>query len=340
MKKRFFPMVFILYVLFFGNVNCSEVKEFPKLSVVIPVYNVEKYVKECMDSVVGQSYKNIEVICVNDGSTDNSESLIRKYCENDDRVKVINQKNSGVSDARNTGISNATGEFITFVDPDDVLELNAYEAAIKHFEENNTDIVVWGYKTFPIFDSWYEHAGNVSGKLYESDSINAYFNEKSSTVVWNKIYRSSLIKNEPVKFKSGLKYGEDINFNLLVFPKARNIRFIPDKLYNYRIKREGSATTAFERTKKLENQFVMFENLLSNWNDLGYINGNESKIVAHFTELAYNEIEALTGGKREIFSTRFVKLMDKYIKRGSADGYPLKVMRKIKYIKQFAKLNQ
>jgi glycosyltransferase involved in cell wall biosynthesis len=291
-----------------------------------------------MDSVKMQSYPNLEIICVNDGSTDNSEAVIRKCSENDSRIVVINQKNSGVSAARNAGIEYATGDYITFADPDDILDLDAYKTAMSYFEkENNLDVVVWGYSIFPVFDTWYEKAGDVSDKLYELDSINAYFNEKSSTVVWNKIYRSALIKNN-VQFKKELKYGEDIDFNLRVFPESKNIRFISDKLYNYRIKREGSATTAFERTKKLENQLIMFKSLIEDWNNLGYMNGNESKIVAHFTDLAYNELEGLRGKDLENFSKKFLELMKQYIEKGFANRYPFKVTRKIKHIKQYANI--
>ncbi len=340
-KKKFVSLMLLLCVTlytFFGNINCAEAKDLPKLSVVIPVYNVESYVEECMDSVIGQSYKNLEIICVNDGSTDKSGPIVEKYSEKDSRVTVINQNNSGVSEARNKGIDRASGEYITFVDPDDRLEPSAYEIAMSHFEKEDVDILVWGYKVFPFSGTWYAKAGSVSDKLYKSDSINAYFNEKSSTVVWNKIYKSSLIKNNSIHFKKGLKYGEDIHFNLLIFPKAKNIKFIPDKLYNYRVKREGSATTAFGRKTKLENQFIMFENVFNDWNNLGYIKGNESKLVSHFTGLAYNEIKALKEEDLKNFSIRFMNLMGEYIKKESFNGYPLKIIKKIKYIKKFASL--
>ncbi len=341
MRKKIFSLVFSLCIIlgiFFGKSDCFATKNSPKLSVIIPVYNVESYVDECMESVVRQSYKNLEIICVNDGSTDKSRLIIEEYAKKDGRVKVINQNNFGVSEARNNGIDHASGEYITFVDPDDLLELNAYETAMRYLEREEIDILVWGYNVFPSYDTWYEKAGNVSGKLYNSDSINAYFSEKSSTVVWNKIYRSDLIKNHSMHFEKGLRYCEDVCFNLLVFPRAKKIKFISDKLYNYRIKREGSATTAFGRKIKLENQFAMFENVLSKWNCMGYTSSNESKLVSHFTSLAYNEIRALQGEGLKNFSIKFMNLMSKYIKKGAPKGCPLKTIRKIKYIKQSSDL--
>ena len=341
LKKKFISIVVFLSTvccIFLSNVNCYAVNNSPKLSVVIPIYNVEDYAQECLESIVKQSYKNLEIICVNDGSTDNSKSIVEKCAKKDDRIILINQNNSGVSEARNNGIERASGDYITFVDSDDLLELNAYETAMNVFEKEDIDLLVWGYRVFPFSGTWYEKAGKVHGKCYKSDSINAYFNEKSSTVVWNKIYKSNLIKGNYIRFKKGLKYGEDINFNLLVFPKAKNIEFISDKLYNYRIKREGSATTAFGRKTKLKNEFVMFENAISDWNKFGHMEGNESKIVSHFINLAYNEIKALNGEDLKSFSSEFMKLIGKYIKKGSANRYPLKILRKIKYIRQSANL--
>lgn len=340
-KKKILSTVLLLstlFCVFLGNVNYYAANNSPKLSVIIPIYNVEDYVEECLESIVKQSYNDLEIICINDGSTDNSRAVVEKCAKKDSRVTVINQKNAGVSEARNNGIDHASGEYITFVDPDDLLELNAYETAMNVFEKEDVDLVVWGYEVFPFSGTWYEKAGKVPAKSYKSDSINAYFNEKSSTVVWNKIYKSNLIKDNSIRFKKGLKYGEDIHFNLLVFPKAKNIKFIPDKLYNYRIKREGSATTAFGRKTKLENQFIIFENVLNDWNSLGYITGNESKLVSHFASLAYNEIKALKGKDLKNFSSKFMNLMSEYIKKGPVNRYPLKIMRKIKYMQKFANL--
>ena len=100
------------------------------LSVIIPVYNVEPYLEQCLDSVINQTYKNLEIICINDGSTDNSLKILEKYQKKDNRIKLINQKNKGLSEARNAGLDVAKGEYIAFVDSDDYLELNAYEEAM------------------------------------------------------------------------------------------------------------------------------------------------------------------------------------------------------------------
>ena len=112
-----------------------------KLSVIVPVYNTEKYLERCIDSIVNQTFKNVEILLINDGSTDNSIEICRRYEKNDERIKLINKQNSGVSETRNIGIENATGEFITFVDSDDEIALNMYEQMIGAANEKDADIV-------------------------------------------------------------------------------------------------------------------------------------------------------------------------------------------------------
>ena len=117
----------------------------PLVSVIVPVYNVEKYLEECCDSILNQTYKNLEIILIDDGSDDNSPKICDSYKEKDSRVKVIHQKNSGVSSARNNGIKNSCGDFIIFADSDDKLEKNMCEKAVEALSQN-TDAVFFGYK--------------------------------------------------------------------------------------------------------------------------------------------------------------------------------------------------
>ena len=132
--------------------------ENPKISIIIPVYNVEKYLRECLNSVVNQTMRDIEIICVNDGSTDGSLDILKEYAKKDDRIIVINQTNGFVESARNNGLKIAKGEYIQFVDSDDYLELNACETAYKYALLYNADVVVFGYKNFP------EQVGNIKNR--------------------------------------------------------------------------------------------------------------------------------------------------------------------------------
>ena len=116
-----------------------------KISVIIPVYNVEKYLKECLNSVINQTLKDLEIICVNDGSIDNSLKIMKEYALKDPRIKILSQKNQGVSEARNFGIKNATGEYVAFLDADDCVSLDFYEKLYTKAKETNSDIVVSEY---------------------------------------------------------------------------------------------------------------------------------------------------------------------------------------------------
>ena len=118
----------------------------PKISVIIPVYNTEKYLSRCLDSVVNQTFKDLEIICVNDGSTDNSNEILDRYASKDNRITVINQKNGGLSAARNTGLRHASGQYIGFVDSDDWIDIDYYECLIGLAEKNNADIVMAGMR--------------------------------------------------------------------------------------------------------------------------------------------------------------------------------------------------
>ena len=115
------------------------------VSIIIPVYNAEKYLQQCLDSVVNQTYRNLEIICVNDGSLDASPEILGQYAAMDSRIKVISQENMGISGARNTGIYAVSGAFIMFVDADDWLDLNTCETALRHAQNHNADLVLWPY---------------------------------------------------------------------------------------------------------------------------------------------------------------------------------------------------
>ena len=203
----------------------------PKIAVVIPVYNVEPYLKECLDSVVHQTFKALKIICINDGSTDGSLKILREYEKNDPRVTVINQENKGVSVARNVGIELALQskcEFITFVDSDDYLELDTYEKAYKKAVVKDADVVVWGRDYFKT----------IYGKKLVFRSLD--FSEKKLTknlhriMVWDKLYRKALIEQNGFRFKPGRSYAEDVLFNRAVFKKVQKLAFVPGVFYHHR----------------------------------------------------------------------------------------------------------
>ncbi len=201
-----------------------------KVSVIIPVYNAGKYLAKCLDTVVNQTYKNLEIICVNDCSGDNSEKILKQYAN---RIKIIDHnEHKGVSCARNTGIEQATGEYIYFVDADDWIDSNYIEEMVKAAQKSDADITVNRNILTEFSDSrtlQYEHP------LEKDIKLNSYLDISSDThkiywVVWNKIYKASFLKN--IKFPEGYIM-EDLYYHYITFARANKIFYTEEAVYHY-----------------------------------------------------------------------------------------------------------
>ena len=213
----------------------------PKVSIILPVYNVESYLRQCLDSIIMQTLEDIEIICVNDGSTDNSLEILQEYKNKDSRIKIINQENRGQGVARNIALENITGDYIGFVDPDDYISPNMYktlyETAIKH----NCDIVE---ESFYIKNEIRNYLKKRKNKL--NLPKNKIFNYKvkknyvfsPNLAIWNKLYKTSFIKENDIKFFE-TKKGEDIIFTIKSRVLASKIVYIDNADYYYRIKKDN-----------------------------------------------------------------------------------------------------
>lgn len=247
------------------NTN-TEVKD-PILSIVVPVYNVENYIKQCIQSLVLQTLNNIEIIVVNDETEDKSIEIVKQF--NDSRIKIINKKNGGLSSARNAGIKVATGKYIAFVDSDDFIDfISAYEEIIDIAEEFNSDIVVGNAckyyeseKKIPmdtqkdIVKKIFE-VNVISGEKYLIESVN---NKRIFAPVWLNIYRTELILQNNLYFKEGILH-EDELFSPQIFLKANKVTFYNKDFYNYR-QREGSIMYSLQnKYKRVKDTFnICFE---------------------------------------------------------------------------------
>lgn len=211
-----------------------------RVSVVVPVYNKEKELEQCLDSIIQQTYSELEIVIIDDGSKDSSLDLCKKFGEGDKRVKVYSKINEGVEKARLFGIEKAHGDYIMFVDSDDWLAKNAIEVLVKTLEENDADVSFGAFTR--VLDSWGIIKRKNIAEIYKQGVIERdEFVEKHLQSfsgcgtfpinIWAKIYKSKLLKDiEPV----GLIYGEDLCFNLQVLPKAGKIVGCPEILYFYR----------------------------------------------------------------------------------------------------------
>ena len=197
----------------------------PLISVVIPIYNVQDYLPECLDSVINQSYKNLEIICIDDGSPDNSGKIADEYAEKDKRIKVIHRKNGGLGSARNTGIEFSTGDYIAFLDSDDFISKDFYKNLMSACD--NDDIVM----TTNIVHYY--------SKNKQAVKIKKYKNKKElildSGVCWNKIYRREFLINNDIKFFPKTNLIEDNYFSVKVYLLAKSIKIIDNSVYYYRI---------------------------------------------------------------------------------------------------------
>lgn len=217
------------------------------ISIIVPVYNVEKYLRECLDSIVKQTYKNIEVILVDDGSTDGSGDICEEYARFDERIRIIHQENQGVSIARNNGITAANGEYVMFVDSDDWIEPDYCSIPYKHAKEYGADIVIFRHR-----DVGGENAVNLEKRtpgILSKDQAVWMVYHLCGAIVWDKLYRKELL--DGIRFPAS-RYYEDCIFIPSVLIKAQCICYTDEILYNYR-KREGSITT--KKTEKYACDF-------------------------------------------------------------------------------------
>ena len=215
----------------------------PKISIIMPTYNVQDYLPAAMESVINQTFSDIEIICINDGSTDNSLQILEDYARKDNRIKIIEQQNQGVSVARNAGINASEGEYIMFIDPDDTYDLTLCEKVIEKINTEHPDIVMWGYSSF------------VDGKIIKKDEYvdllhklnrNFKINLPKRLIleifIWHKAFkRNFLIKNN-IRFPEGIKNAEDIIFCLFTYYTKPKYSFIPESLYFYTQYRKDAAT--------------------------------------------------------------------------------------------------
>ena len=205
-----------------------------KVSVIIPVYNVEKYIRECLDSVVNQTLTDIEIIVVNDGTPDGSAVIAREYAARDPRIVMIDQSNGGLSAARNTGMAAATAPFVMFVDSDDAVEPDycrkAYEAMT-----DTVDAAVCGARLI-------DEAGKTLKDKNDYFVVPPRGDNMCAAVAWNKIFRMSIIREHGIAFPSGLLHEDEYFWNVYL-PWCRDIAYVPDKLYLYR-QRAGSIISA------------------------------------------------------------------------------------------------
>ncbi len=242
-----------------------------KISIIIPVYNAASHLSQCLDSIVNQTHRNLEIICVNDESTDSSLDILKEYKGRDGRIAIINKKNEGVSIARNAALDIATGQFVLFVDADDWVDLDTCEKALEQIQD--ADVLMWSYmreygdtsapKVIYEGKQVFERE-RVLQKLHRrmigavDEELSHPENADALCTVWGKMYRRDIIKD--LRFVDIRKIGtyEDGLFNLRVFEKAKKAIYVNEYYYHYRKNNEISITTAY-KPKQTEQFHELFQ---------------------------------------------------------------------------------
>lgn len=235
-----------------------------KISVIIPIYNVKAYLSKCLDSIINQTFKDIEIICVNDGSKDNSLQIIKEYAQKDNRIKIVDKENGGLSSARNAGLEVATSEWISFIDSDDWLDIEAFEKLEKIFVQN-PDIICFGTHL----------RGEVAPKIANADAeyyrikhtglveLNDEIRETTDVATWNKLYKKSIIDRFNLHFPIGKHY-EDYSFYWEYMFESKTAFYTKEKFYNY-LRRQNSimANTFNKKSEKIIDHLYASETIFN-----------------------------------------------------------------------------
>lgn len=237
-----------------------------KISVIIPVYNVEKYLSECITSVVNQTMHEIEIICINDGSTDNSLSILEDFAQKDNRIIIINQENKGLSGARNSGLKIAKGEYILFLDSDDSVESDICQKTYEKAIADNSDMVIFSVNVFDEKTS-NKNDAYLSLNIFPKNLKNRVFNYtdckdfffRIMVTAWSKLYKKELLEKNNIKFIEGLMY-EDNPFWIECFLSAKRISIVDEALINYRTKSITSISPTQNDEKKMD-VFMIFSEI-------------------------------------------------------------------------------
>ena len=267
----------------------------PKISIIVPVYNVEKYIDKCLKSLVHQTLQDIEIIIVNDGTQDKSEEIIEKYVRgNQNKIKYYEKSNGGLSSARNYGLEYATGEYIAFLDSDDYVESNMYEEMYNLAKKENADMVecdfIWEWEFGKkIFDKRRKYKT-------KEDMM-----KKPRVIAWNKIYKREILNKYKIRFPEGLIY-EDLEFFLKLLPHLNIISYI-NKYFVHYTQREDSITN--KQTEKIENIFKILDNIFDYYKE-------QNIYFKYEKELNYMSRRILLGSSlRRIFKLKDIRNKEK-----------------------------
>lgn len=285
-----------------------------EVSIIVPVYNVEKYLSFCLDSLVNQTFKDIEIICVNDGSTDNSTEVLEHYAGFDKRIKIINKENGGLSSARNAGLDAASGKYIAFVDSDDFVSHFLVERAYNFVQKKNADFAAFGFdyvvgNSLKLYESGFSFPKSLVGKcVYETD-LNENFYTKIHPTAWCKFYSAKLIQNNNLRFCEDIIF-EDLPFAAEVYLSANRMVYTNLPLYYYRAERQGSILS--RRDEKTVDFMTAIERVDDVFHKYGRFEKYKNALMQYNIQRSIHYFITVDGAYREKFFYSMKKYFSKF----------------------------
>ena len=286
------------------------------ISIIVPIYNVAPYLPKCLDSLINQTYRDIEIICVNDGSTDASLNILQEYAGKDKRIKIISRENRGISCSRNEALDIVHGEWTMFVDSDDWIDLNTCESALNLAIQHQSDVVMWAYmrefrnQSLPKYyisqtTVWEENlsqlhrriVGPIREELSRPDTLDSW------GTIWGKLYRSSFIfQNSPIRFIDTKHIGsaEDVLFNIAYMSRISRAIYVPETWYHYRKGESYTSSYKADLPQKWEKLYQEIEKEITNQQlGIDFTQAYKNRISLGIIGLGLNEMYAKTSLKEK-----------------------------------------
>lgn len=287
----------------------------PTLSIIVPVYNVEDYLNACLDSLRAQTYSDIEIVCVNDGSPDGSGGILAARQSEDPRIIIVDKPNGGLSSARNAGINAARGTYIGFLDADDRFTPNACQRIAEAFAETNADVVTFGGYCNPAEAAtpWITLKLSPRDVVYDSFQPALMFEEQSTPYI-RTACRKAFLDECGIRFEEALPFGEDQVFFFDIYPNSGKTALISDKLYEYRIEREGSLTskTNDDLEAKSRKHLPMTQRIFGAWKKRFGLEKYSSEIASWSIEFVLYGLFCLPDGVRNELLPEYARIFREF----------------------------
>lgn len=283
-------------------------EEMPSVSVIVPMYNVKKYIKKCLESLTNQTLKDIEIIVVDDGSTDISAEIVKRYKKEHENIKYYKKENGGLSDARNYGMKYATGTYIAFLDSDDYIDENTYKVMYEKAKKEDSDMVECNF--YWVYDK--EMKKDIGEKYYTKKEML----EKARVVAWNKLYKREIIEKTNTQFPKGLQY-EDVEFFYKLIPYLDRVDFVNEPLIYYVQREKSISNTQNEKTKDI---FTVLENVITYYKEKGLYEEYAEVLEFTYTRLllcsSFKRINKIKDKniKKELLNKTWIKLNENFPK--------------------------